>query len=100
MDAQLTLNPAPAYYEAIAVTHGYARVHASKTYFAVEVMAGLLSHSLDDLVQICPDPDAMLTQHLYDDDLGHVCQHACGFRLAPWSASASARRFCITPLSA
>ena len=37
MDAQLTLNPAPAYYEAIAVTHGYARIHASKTYFAVEV---------------------------------------------------------------
>ncbi len=37
VDAQLTLNPAPAYYEAIAVTHGYARIHASKTYFAVEV---------------------------------------------------------------
>ena len=34
---QLMLNPAPNYYEAIALAHGYARVRASKTAFEVEV---------------------------------------------------------------
>jgi len=47
VDAQLTLNPAPAYYEAIAVTHGYARIHASKTYFAVEVRMPTEAHYVE-----------------------------------------------------
>jgi hypothetical protein len=40
---EIMLNPAPPYYVAMALAHGYSRIRASKTYFSVEV--GVLSHS-------------------------------------------------------
>ena len=37
LQSQVLLNPAPPYYEAIAIAHGYARVNVSRTQFTVEV---------------------------------------------------------------
>ena len=40
LQSEVLLNPAPPYYEAIALAHGYARLKVSKTHFTLEVRRG------------------------------------------------------------
>ena len=51
---EIMLNPAPPYYDVIALAHGYSRIRASKTFFELEVSAGVyvLSQNLATACQV------------------------------------------------